>query len=367
MSEFNQWAFITPRDVWMFRDSKPFAAQAAFVARSLFPPTPQTMQGMLRTYYLDANGIDLEAYGRGDLAAVIDLIGHNAPKDGSQAHLGKLRIAGPFVARRKADGQLERLFSAPLDLQYNAVEKKFRRLVVENTAPITDAFDGWFPLSGGQQGWGIVSGWLTESAFTNYLKGDVDKITSQSVIPDDSVYQMEERPGLALDTDRRAHRDHHFYHAQFVRLAEGTGLLMGTSINLFKSAFGSIAVGGESRFGDYHLLDKTPPSLHTSKNGNLRVVLLTPAYFSDGYQPKTDWAKWVGAGKLASVALGKPQPISGWDVVKRQPKPLRHYLPAGSVLFFESATWQDQPFTETPSGEPDFGAIGFGQVALGTW
>lgn len=103
------------------------------------------------------------------------------------------------------------------------------------------------------------------------------------------------------------------------------------------------------------------------------MVLLTPTYFDAGWQPKGgDWSKWVGGGRLVSAALGKPQLISGWDVAKNKPKPLRHYLPAGSVFFFEGGQWQGHAFTQSPPNEPDrkepdFGAVGFGQVALGTW
>ncbi|NOG48210.1 MAG: hypothetical protein HND48_01260 [Chloroflexi bacterium] len=59
--------------------------------------------------------------------------------------------------------------------------------------------------------------------------------------------------------------------------------------------------------------------------------------------------------------------ISGWDVARNQPKPLRHYIPAGSVFFFEDAQWKGERFTETPDNEVSFSAIGFGQVALGSW
>lgn len=41
--------FIRPVDVWLFRDGKPFDAASDHRARSLFPPYPSTMQGVIRS------------------------------------------------------------------------------------------------------------------------------------------------------------------------------------------------------------------------------------------------------------------------------------------------------------------------------
>ena len=49
---------------------------------------------------------------------------------------------------------------------------------------------------------------------------------------------------------------------------------------------------------------------------------------------------------------------------------MRRFVPAGSVYFFEhdgTASWAGQPFTETPSGEGDYGQIGFGTCVIGEW
>jgi hypothetical protein len=54
-------------------------------------------------------------------------------------------------------------------------------------------------------------------------------------------------------------------------------------------------------------------------------------------------------------------------MAKNEPKTLRHYVPAGSVFFFENAEVSGKPFTETPPDSLDHGAIGFGTFAAGTW
>jgi CRISPR-associated protein Cmr3 len=370
MSAFTQWVFITPQDVWMFRDSKPFTAGESFVARSLFPPTPQTAQGFLRTHYLDVRGIDFGKYGRGELPHIVDEIGYT-PKNG-QPTMGRLRVGGPFVARQK-DGVTERIFRAPIDLtalwRGEGDARKLEalgRMTPERADFLTDAFDGWRPLVSPKDHSLTEGGWLAEPDMLRYLSGQLGDFGG--LLKDDDLYTLEDRPGVALDANRRTNRERHFYHAQFIRPHEGVGLLVGANMEIFQQDTGFVTIGGESRVGRFEQVPAPTQNLHTTTRGNLRVVLLTPAYFSGGWQPaKGDWSSWAGGGQLVSAALGKPQRISGWDVANNRAKPLRHYLPAGSVFFFEGAEWQGQSFTETPTNEPDFGAIGFGQVAIGTW
>ena len=83
----------------------------------------------------------------------------------------------------------------------------------------------------------------------------------------------------------------------------------------------------------------------------MRMVLATPAIFSDGWKPG-----WLRVGqksgapdcwpnglklKLVSACIDRWKPISGWSLEdgrhgsKPGPKPIRRLVPAGSVYFFE--------------------------------
>ncbi len=219
MSAFTQWVFITPQDVWMFRDSKPFTAGESFVARSLFPPTPQTAQGFLRTHYLDVRGIDFGKYGRGELPHIVDEIGYT-PKNG-QPTMGRLRVGGPFVARQK-DGVTERIFRAPIDLtalwRGEGDARKLEalgRMTPERADFLTDAFDGWRPLVSPKDHSLTEGGWLAEPDMLRYLSGQLGDFGG--LLKDDDLYTLEDRPGVALDANRRTNRERHFYHAQFIR------------------------------------------------------------------------------------------------------------------------------------------------------
>ena len=350
-----QWLFIEPVDVWFFRDNKPFTAAQNFVARSMFPPTPQTVLGALRTAYLEQQGVDWKAFGRGEVQTEV----------GTPDTLNGLRAQAPFVARYQ-NGTVERFFPAPLDLLYNKDAETWRLLKpAEHLDWHTNRpFEAWRPLEGGGDGFKEAEGWLSEAQFRRYLAGeqDLDKLYKSG-----DIFQHEGRVGLALDYGRRANRGGHFYHAEFIRMKEGFGLLAHLNKALFPKR-GVMDIGGESRGARYYSVTQAPQTLRSRTQGRVRIILLTPAYFSGGWQPASgDWSRWVGSGKLVSLAIGKPLPLSGWDMARKQPRPLRNYLPSGSVFFFEEAQLTDEPFTETPNGALDHGAMGFGMYATGIW
>lgn len=353
-----QWIFIEPADVWMFRDNKPFTAQQNFVARSIFPPTPMTMQGVVRSYYLERTGADWS-----NLSSKNSMIGDSTS-------LGQLHLSGPFVARRQ-NGSVKRLFKAPLDLLRSKDAPHTFRLLSPGDSRTFDTeppFDDWRPLTGGGEGFKEAEGWLTEAQFKQYLTGNIQNLGD--LLCDHAVFQKEERVGLGLNRTSRANEQGMFYHAEFIRLVKDVGLLLRVEPdNWFVPSAGLIEIGGESRSGRYEIVN-APDSLKEPTGKNVRIALLTPAYFSNGYQPAkdTDWSRWLGKGaKLVSVVLGKSHPISGWDIARNEPKPLRHFVPAGSVFYFENAAPTDQPFTESSPDGVDYGAMGFGTFAAGNW
>jgi CRISPR-associated protein Cmr3 len=344
-----QTIFIEPNDVWLFRDNKPFSAGSNFTARSQFPPNPQVTQGVVRSY----------SYFNGKMI-------------GDSKNMGGLSLQGPFVAKR-AGKQYERYFSTPLDLLYAPPTRDkekgyFATLKVQGQPTYkSNAPDGWRPLTkSANDDFDVLkeaTGWLNEAQLMEYLNG---KLSTGKITASSEIYQDEERTGLALDYSKKTNKESMLYSTQFVRLQPNFGLVMEMNYTdkIFQSS-GMIRIGGESRSGRYEEIpDK--PSFVLKKEGNLKVVLLTPAYFSAGWQP-TDWSTWLGKdARWVSGVFGKAQAISGWDLVINRPKPLRHFVPAGSVYYFENAKWQDKPFTENPSDTP-FAEMGFGTVAVTSW
>lgn len=352
-----QWVFIEPNDVWMFRDSRPFDAQQNFVARSVFPPYPMTIQGVIRTYFLESRGADWQRFAEGKERAELHAIAGYSDRSGS------MEIEGPFVARM-VKGKPERLYPAPLDLLYN---QKDYLLLQPAALPAGVVLDqpvaGWKPLlaDATQENYKEAGGWLSEEQMGAYLQG---KKPTGAPIRD--LYETEERVGLKLNAKRRAAEQGYLYHAQFLRLYDGVGLLVGVSEKIFADR-GVIGIGGEARSGRYSMV--TYQQRANAGKGRIKVILQTPAYFAQGWQPAGgDWSPFI-SGRLVSAAIGKPISISGWNIARREPKALRHYVPAGSVFYFEDAQLTGLPFTETPAAEPglNFGSMGFGAFVSTTW
>jgi CRISPR-associated protein Cmr3 len=78
------------------------------------------------------------------------------------------------------------------------------------------------------------------------------------------------------------------------------------------------------------------------------------------------------------AAIPRPLLLGGFDVAKGVPKPMRAFVPAGAVYFFEaekSVSFADDfAFTETPdevreqNGNANAWAqIGLGAVLIGVW
>lgn len=356
-----QWLWIQSQDVWMFRDAKPFSAQQNFVARSQFPPTPQTIQGVIRTHYLESKGVNWKDYANGDeRPELYEMVGHNG-FDQEPATLGKLKITGPFIAAYNGS-KVELMVNAPLDLLAKAESGEFSTLKPSNNVDFETQrpFPDWKPLHQAS-GYKAAEGWLSQEQFSTYLNNRPISKALRS-----SVFEYEDRMGLGMNHKRRSNTEGMLYRARFVRPHTDIGLLLHLNQPLFEDS-GFIRIGGESRSARFQVLSEFKMPVSQPKE-RFKLVLLTPAYFSEGYQPRDgDWSPWVGPAKLVSAVLGKPLAISGWDIARNRPKPLRHFVPAGTVYYFEGGQFLGHPFTESPAENADFGAMGFGSVAVGLY
>lgn len=366
----SQWIFIEAHDVWMFRDAKPFTAGEGFIARSTFPPFPQTVQGAIRSLVIEQSGISHADFRTRADETLLRKIGAPSIAKMDNATLGDFWMRGPYVAHRN-DGRVELLVPTPLDVMRLKDDPDAPAVLLQPQPPnfvCNMPFEGWQMLVPPDEAeYEPAGGWLRQADFERYLNGQPPK----QVMTSSDIYELDGRVGLALDYTRRAHRESMFYSIEFARPQRDIGLLVEIPTGLLEPS-GFITLGGESRMGYYETVNFDLPA--NTYEGNIKVVLLTPAYFSDGWQPQNgDWSQWVGNGKLVSMALGRPDLISGWDVVRNQAKPLYHYVPAGSVYYFENATMPTIPFTEAvpddsfESNELDAGRIGFGAFAVGTW
>ena len=107
-----------------------------------------------------------------------------------------------------------------------------------------------------------------------------------------------------------------------------------------------------------------PPALPQAR---ARVVLLTPALFAEGAVPQQ-----IRGAQVVAAAVGRPQPISGWDMAARGPKPTRRMAPAGSVYWVDltgqdPAEWARRVHLKGICSDEQDSRDGFGLAAVGVW
>ncbi|CDM67156.1 type III-B CRISPR module-associated protein Cmr3 [Pyrinomonas methylaliphatogenes] len=369
---------IQPHDVLLFRDGKPFSAGTDIRARSLFPPTPFTIQGAIRARVLFSSGVSPADYAQGTIPAAQQL--HNligTPQGG----YGQLRLRGLFLARRKND-QWVRYFPVPADVKrlkgsYILLKplQQPQHSFWQSNLP-DNLFTPWLRTTEHIED---AQGWISEEDLRRYLAGNAP----QEVLEESCFVEREHRFGIALERAQRTVRESFLYLAEFLRLKEGVAFWVeveGISPSHLGGDTGFLQLGGEARAAYYTIQPSAVSSLPSPPNPlpeRFKVVLLTPAWFSDGWQPQGgNWGQFFnGSVRLVSAIIPRYQPIGGAYVDDQRrkgafQKPMRRFVPAGSVYFFEhdgTASWAGQPFTETPSGEGDYGQIGFGTCVIGEW
>jgi len=363
---------IRPIDVWLFRDGKPFTAGEDHAAETLFPPSPFTLQGAIRTKVLADKGVNLAEFAKNGER-------NPDPDVGYGDNFGKLRLRGPLLMLCK-DGKWERLIPMPADVvkigeRYDLLRPNFDLPFVTNLP------NGSLLWTQKAERVSDAKGWLPESEWANYLQGKAP----EQVVSGEELFAHEPRFGIAIDTSKGTTQEAMLYQVRFVRLKEETALwaeVCGVSLN----AKGFLRFGGEGRAATYEKLQQQQclrplSQFNFARNAKrFKVVLVTPAWFSGGWQPKGgNWSKIFGASvRLIAAAVPRPLHLGGFDVAKGIPKPMRAFVPAGAVYFFEA----DEPlklagdftFTETPeeisrrNGDANAWAhIGLGAALVGVW
>jgi CRISPR-associated protein Cmr3 len=195
--------------------------------------------------------------------------------------------------------------------------------------------------------------------------------------------EREYRFGIAMERSQRTARESYLYLAEFLRLKENVAFWVevdGITPADLGGERGFLQLGGEARAAYYEVRESRLGSLLSPPNplpDRFKVVLLTPAWFSGGWVPQNrNWSPFFnGSVRLVSAIIPRYQAIGGAYVDDQRrraafQKPMRRFVPAGSVYFFEregTASWAGKPFTETPPNEGNYGQIGFGTCLISEW
>lgn len=366
-SDMTMRLIIEPSDAWLFRDGKPFRAGEDHWASSRFPPTPLTMQGVIRSKILLDSDTDLTVYAQNPSETAI-----YAQIGGKGQDYGALRIRGPYLAHRE-NGDWVRYYPVPADLLYDQRGGVLHRLTIGESPvianwphPLESLRPLYAPETQDQDSeLAPASGWIAAEDLRSYLEGRLP--APERMVPLGKIYELEPRITIGMERQIRRPRPQLLAGIGMVRLCPNWALDLEISGVPRWESQGYLGIGGEARAGYYQVLPSTLPSASPGPLPSRFVLYCaTPTWFKNGWRPES-WGKWFTGGRvrLVAAAVNRPERIGGWDIVEGE-KPMRGYVPAGSIYYFESegqVLYNGEPVTDDPAE----GQIGFGQVFIGQW
>ncbi|MEJ5200744.1 MAG: type III-B CRISPR module-associated protein Cmr3 [Anaerolineales bacterium] len=356
--------FLWAEDVLFFRDGRPFNAGSDHEALSIFPPPPSVMQGIIRSHYLMNKDVPLQK------EVISSLVGTATDYKG-------LRLIGPWLARWE-NNKLVRYFPTPSDayLQDEQAKRISPMWLYEN--PGNNSLSEMpYLLSPFRE-----SGKISKNAPGEYVCEEdlIDYLLhgkTVSTIKEEELFEREMRLGIQLDSQKRSTKEGMLYEVQCIRLCRGVGLYLEVNGYSDLPPQGMMRAGGEGRTLNYHALNdsehlQNESSTRLGYKGALperfKVYFASPAYFSQGWQPKSWGQFFSGEVKLEAVALNGYQVLGGYDYAENREKPAMRWVPAGSVYFFSHSGNASLRTGLIQQAITEQGAeIGYGQVIITNW
>jgi CRISPR-associated protein Cmr3 len=346
---------IKPIDVLFFRDSKPFSRGSDHFAKSIFPPYPQTLYGAFRTKALEELQCDFGEFKEGNLIFKNEqLVNANGGIDnikeqiGDVNSIGKFLLKGPVLLKqnksiyikipadvKKVSGIVK--IMSPFDWNQYGIETDFNLNNYPHLPTNTPAED--------------LDGYISLRAFINFYLLNEQVISEKDILKPNDIFEYEIRTGIEINDEKDTTQEGKLYTAGFVRLKDEWSLYAEIENLSVLPQNGTLKLGGSNRvcecttlnnnpFGDYFQDAKPNIMQQIQETKKFKIVLLTPTIFNNGwisdkFNSNFELEKNNVKIKLISAVINKPEYISGWDIAKRRPKPLKKLVPAGSVYYFE--------------------------------
>ena len=296
------WYSFKPADTLFFRGAEPMNIGENHTATANFPPPARTLEGALRTAILKQNKISIDQYYANNIDG--ELLGIIGPADKEAG----FSVIGPLFELDKTI-----YVPAPYSWFFGKDDEKKEKVTIYKsrlikTRLIKSSLGNLFWAKGEQRELETLGGkWICLSELYSQ-----NSSVSKKEIHD--FYHIENRTGIALDTNRSV-RPHHLYSFSHARLNKNVTLIFGVNKNLPISEKGILKLGAEQRFGLYSEV----PDIHfNTGNSGLFISLSQTA----GTEQANE----------SVVATGKIQYLGGWDMKKGFHKSMTGFFPPGSVF-----------------------------------
>ena len=346
--------YVRPTDSLFIRGNLAFGDSGEHGA-SQMPPPPSLFAGAFRSAILGQNAQHMAQF----LASQPLADEARARCLGSYAQPGEFRLSWLSLAGQ-ADGQATPEAVSPLPADLVVLGKAFAPLIPRSVAAgIASA--GELPmratLFSAKQEKPSTGIYLRGTGLQDHLTGKLPGAAAQ--VAAGHLFHRDPRLGIGLNADSRTAQESLIYTTEGFAFGPGaacdgkaspfasTGFLVGMEgVADVLPAQGSLRLGGDGRSAHYQRVEFKPPvAANLAANKRFRLVLQSPALFSQGWLPdgvvQQDGLYQLqlrGAGltaRLACAAIGRREVVSGWDLHGWMPKPAQAVAPAGSVYWFD--------------------------------
>lgn len=343
---------IKALDTLFFRDGKPFSMGEESWADGIFPPPPSVFYGALRTLYFSQNSHEIH------LA--------NTPEDPTK----DFKIKGIYFYFNEALHFINPKDYVKVKVDEDGEEYNYYDILsIEKKSEISTYTLEHFFLQPEKGNIKDDEGFIINDSFRKYvISGSIDE-NIDSIIELSKYIQIEPKIGIGRNKQTNTTNEGLLYRVGTRRLAftsqlsedkfdnseevEYVSLIVDFEGLEIKGEQGTFKLGGEGKFVSYQILNdevKVPGYKLKEDAIFFKLYLLTPALFKSGWKP--DWIEDDNIGffkfyneetqsedeiqlKLLTASIGKPVAIGGFDMQKKEPKPLLKAVPAGSVYYFE--------------------------------
>jgi len=351
--------FISAADVLYFRDGREIKPGSEYTASSLFPPSPSTIYGAIRSALLSSDentNFNQNDFGlsNNELAKVV----------GKKDTFGSLEIK-KFSFGRRNGAEVESLFKVPNDIlkrkkpptkkdkeivSTTLMEQELSKLGISTNLPNVNSLKlNWFKCEEGSF-FEYESRFLSTKQFADYLKGSFhngEKSLFEAMYAMDplDLFKKEQRIGITLNYSTNTVEEGMLFTTPFIRLNADIGFCVELDkYHLVDKSRLRLGGDGKLAFAEQvktsSLMEWNSIKQMFTGQTRFKLVLTTAAIFEKGWIPDGLDSEGIGVindvnVKMIGASLGRYQNIGGWDLENHQPKPTKRAVPAGSVYYFE--------------------------------
>lgn len=381
---------LRPLSPLVFGNGKPFDAQSE--ASDIVFPLPSSAAGLLRSQFLQQNKLTLHKADK-----------HLKLSEEDYAKLQAMKQVGPFLAEILENGEYNLFVAKPADALY-LLDKKEQKIKLVRLQPQKMPDDVGCDLPNN-----LLPVMMDSNIKGKPQKGAIfwhigDSIAWQN--GEALTYEQVDKKGVqSLPIDVRTHAaiDDETHSSEEGRLFQSIAYDLGaTRKENYKGweerSYGFLLLGDQAlqgglvKFGgEGRLSEMNPVKPHSSlllnnatvteikKAQGIKLTLLTPAIFGNGYLPAwLDEATMQGTlphttiqVQLKACSMDRWIPVSGWDMQEHSPKAVRKAVAAGAVYWFEIMSGDPQELTElmmqSVSDDQQDQHDGFGIVSIAPW